>query len=251
MPTTDISVVIAAYNEGQFLREQLNAILPQLTPTDQLVLVNDGSTDKTCDFMWEAVQKRAEKKTLLVFHETPSGACQAFGIGVGKGTEEWVYCASGNDVMCAGALDALRRGIRQDVGIVCGHCHDEPGLGWPEGKLSQEQMVAEWQVDHIHGCATLIRRDLWGEGFRPDLGSFSDTWLFHNTAFRHGLAYVPVRIARVREHERCHADTRDYAARRHVIAKVDDLLMLAENNDIRPLWYGTMLMRVVRGNPPK
>ena len=42
-----ISVCIAAYNGGRFIREQVMSILPQLGEEDEMVVSDDGSTDDT------------------------------------------------------------------------------------------------------------------------------------------------------------------------------------------------------------
>ena len=42
-----ISVCIATYNGGRFIREQVMSILPQLGEEDEMVVSDDGSTDDT------------------------------------------------------------------------------------------------------------------------------------------------------------------------------------------------------------
>lgn len=45
MPT--LSVCMATYNGGRWVRDQLASILPQLSPDDEVVVSDDGSTDDT------------------------------------------------------------------------------------------------------------------------------------------------------------------------------------------------------------
>ncbi|HEY5733866.1 MAG TPA: glycosyltransferase, partial [Gammaproteobacteria bacterium] len=42
-----LSVVIPAYNSSTTIRSTLDSVLPQLEAQDQVVVVNDGSTDTT------------------------------------------------------------------------------------------------------------------------------------------------------------------------------------------------------------
>ncbi len=44
-----ISVCIATYNGERFIQEQLASILPQLSPEDEVIISDDGSTDSTLD----------------------------------------------------------------------------------------------------------------------------------------------------------------------------------------------------------
>lgn len=42
-----ISVCMATYNGERFIKEQIDSILPQLSENDELIISDDGSTDKT------------------------------------------------------------------------------------------------------------------------------------------------------------------------------------------------------------
>ena len=43
-----ISVCMATYNGGQYLKAQIDSILNQLSVNDELVISDDHSTDNTC-----------------------------------------------------------------------------------------------------------------------------------------------------------------------------------------------------------
>jgi glycosyltransferase involved in cell wall biosynthesis len=45
--TSGVSICMATYNGAAFIEEQVTSILEQLAATDELVLVDDGSTDRT------------------------------------------------------------------------------------------------------------------------------------------------------------------------------------------------------------
>lgn len=46
-----ISVCMATYNGGKYLREQIDSILPQLGENDELIISDDGSKDDTCSII--------------------------------------------------------------------------------------------------------------------------------------------------------------------------------------------------------
>ena len=46
-----ISVCMATYNGENFIKEQIDSILPQLSDDDEIVISDDGSTDKTVDII--------------------------------------------------------------------------------------------------------------------------------------------------------------------------------------------------------
>lgn len=46
-----VSVCMATYNGERFIRQQIESILYQLGPLDELIISDDGSTDKTCEII--------------------------------------------------------------------------------------------------------------------------------------------------------------------------------------------------------
>ena len=53
-----ISVCIATYNGADYINEQLNSILLQLGPNDEVVISDDGSTDNTVAIIKSLNDKR-------------------------------------------------------------------------------------------------------------------------------------------------------------------------------------------------
>src|SRR2546430_6548927 len=46
---TGLTVIIPAYNEAEFVGDTIRSLLAQTVPPDQIILVDDGSTDNTGD----------------------------------------------------------------------------------------------------------------------------------------------------------------------------------------------------------
>ena len=63
-----ISVCMATYNGERFLREQIDSILCQLAPDDELIISDDGSTDGTLDI----IQSYNDKRIKLLHHKKKS-----------------------------------------------------------------------------------------------------------------------------------------------------------------------------------
>ena len=58
MAATSISVCLATFNGERFVRRQLETILPQLLPGDELIVSDDGSTDATVEILSSLVDAR-------------------------------------------------------------------------------------------------------------------------------------------------------------------------------------------------
>ena len=58
-----ISVCMATYNGGQYLKAQIDSILNQLSVNDELVISDDHSTDNTCA---KLLQKSEMRKDIVI-----------------------------------------------------------------------------------------------------------------------------------------------------------------------------------------
>lgn len=67
------SVCMATYNGARFIKEQIDSILPQLAPDDELIVSDDGSTDGTLEILAEYAAKDTRVK-LLRHEKSPAYA---------------------------------------------------------------------------------------------------------------------------------------------------------------------------------
>lgn len=69
-----ISVCMATYNGGRFIKEQIDSILPQLSENDELIISDDGSTDRTLEIIASYKDERIKvfhhKKTVNKYYPT-------------------------------------------------------------------------------------------------------------------------------------------------------------------------------------
>lgn len=61
-----LSVAMATYNGGQFIEEQINSIINQSLPPDEIIICDDGSTDNTVDIIHEIIEKYPGKIKLFI-----------------------------------------------------------------------------------------------------------------------------------------------------------------------------------------
>lgn len=50
-----ISVVLCTYNGEKYIEEQLHSILSQKRPVDEIIILDDGSTDHTIDIAEKSI----------------------------------------------------------------------------------------------------------------------------------------------------------------------------------------------------
>lgn len=76
MNTKRISVIVPTYNRLDSLKQQINALLSQNMPTNdyEIIIINDGSTDGTREYLDQVTQFYPE---LIALHQTNGGPARA------------------------------------------------------------------------------------------------------------------------------------------------------------------------------
>ena len=86
-----ISVIIPAYNAGEHIGRAIESVLAQSMPADEIIVIDDGSTDNTRD----EVEKFGNKATYI--HQENAGASVARNTGIAAATGEWVAFLDADD----------------------------------------------------------------------------------------------------------------------------------------------------------
>ncbi len=117
-----ITVFFPAYNdEGSIapLVQRALALLPQLTPDYEVIVVNDGSHDGTAAVLNALAQ--TEPKLRVIHHPSNRGYGGALQTGFGQATKELVFYTDGDGQYDVDELAALLPLLRDDVEVVNGY----------------------------------------------------------------------------------------------------------------------------------
>lgn len=112
-----ISVCMATYNGLPYLDEQLASILAQLDSSDEVIIVDDGSTDGTREFLAQYPDTRIE----LIFHENKSGPAGAFETALRKSHGDYVFLSDQDDIWPATKVGTYMKifAANPEVKILC------------------------------------------------------------------------------------------------------------------------------------
>ena len=100
-----ISVVIPLHNSEAFMDRSIGSVLAQLTPGDEILLVENGSSDGTLEKAQAYSQQHPAIRTL---HLEGSGVSAARNAGIEAARDEWITFLDADDALQPGALDLLR-----------------------------------------------------------------------------------------------------------------------------------------------
>jgi GT2 family glycosyltransferase len=103
---TAISFVVPAYNVAPYIEECLGSIVAASQPGDQIIVVNDGSTDRTNEICRQWAQSHPELITLI--EQQNQGLSAARNAALTQATCPYVLFMDSDDVVYTAPLTQLR-----------------------------------------------------------------------------------------------------------------------------------------------
>lgn len=152
-----VSVALCTFNGEPFLLEQLNSILRQTRPPDELVVCDDGSTDGTA----AAISRFAERvgfKVSFCVNAERLGVTRNFASAFSRCTGDLIIPCDQDDVWESDKLAVLENLFRDDTGLLLAF-HDLAVVA-PDGNVA-----GPTQWERLRFGAYLQARVNDGEGF--------------------------------------------------------------------------------------
>jgi len=186
-----VSVVVPVYNGERFLDAALESIQAQDYRRIEIIVVNDGSTDRTADIA-QAV------KGIRYLYQSNQGPAAARNAGMGLARGEFIAFLDADDLLAPNKVDVQVAYLMSHPEVGCAVARQvvfyEPGIEPPrwlsETEAKDEPHVGPappnrrraMQVVRNGLLAAMVRRDIVARlgGFNPVLNSAEDVeWLLH------------------------------------------------------------------------
>lgn len=100
-----ISIIIPVYNAEAFIEKCLNSVQEQTFSDFEVIIINDGSTDKTVAKVDTYMKKDTRFK--LFTHTKPLGVASARNLGVKEASGEYIYFLDSDDFIHPNTLEQL------------------------------------------------------------------------------------------------------------------------------------------------
>ena len=131
MPTrARISVIIPTYNRVHCVGEAIDSVLAQDPPADEVIVVDDGSTDATP----ERLAGYGDRITVIRQENAGAGAARTAGLGRARG--DWITFLDSDDIWLPGRLALLHHDLgRPEASGIAAHFADHrmTGDGYAKG----------------------------------------------------------------------------------------------------------------------
>jgi glycosyltransferase involved in cell wall biosynthesis len=211
MPPT-LSVVLPNYNHAKFIGRALAALLSQQRVADEIIVIDDGSTDDSVAVI-ERIAATAPTIRLLR-NPVNVGVIPTLQRGLEAARGKYVYFAASDDWVLPGffALALRRLEANPDTGLFCGEAMlidgrtNRPFAVRPavRPRLRAGRIEAAGARDLLRSTdnwiltgSAIFRRDCvtWAGGFDVRLGSFADGFVARKVVLKYGFLFEPEIVA--------------------------------------------------------
>jgi glycosyltransferase involved in cell wall biosynthesis len=260
MTGSGVAVVMACHNYGRWVEEALRSVAAQTTVPDEVVVINDGSTDDSADVLDRLQSELSARIPLRVIHQANVGLVATFNKAVAETTSPYIAFTSADDVLLPGFVGRLVAALDHETRAGFAYCKmelfgDETGvhLTFP---FSAGRLI--FDLNYVPG-ASVVRREAFvaAGGFRDLPGHEDwDLWLGFVAAGWRGVLVDEV-LYRWRRHPsaRNHAPiARKALLRLRILGTRPRLLLryahLAVPWTLRGLWRRARIVLPLPGRPP-
>jgi glycosyltransferase involved in cell wall biosynthesis len=160
---TSVSVVMAVYNGRRFLSQQIDSVLHELLPGDELIVIDDASSDDSFEFL----QSIASPTLRIWKNHSNSGVIASFERGLQLSSHEIIFLCDQDDIWLPGKRSAVVKEFEQDknVSIVISDAQVIDAMGQviissfmtTRGGFSGGTVATLWRNRYL-GCAMAMRR---------------------------------------------------------------------------------------------
>lgn len=139
-----ISFILAVYQIERYIEDCINSILPSLADGDQLIIVNDGSTDRSSEI---AKRITANHPNTLIIDKPNGGLSSARNKGLSAATCDYVLFIDGDDVVISEAIKMARTKLdKYSPDILVTDYYEWLSDGHGEKRLSRQRSHAKNQL---------------------------------------------------------------------------------------------------------
>ena len=224
-----ISIIVPTHNRATLLPQAINSVLSQTSEDWELVIVDDGSTDKT----GEVLARYDDSRIRVLRHPENRGVTAAKNTGLDNVRGEWFTILDDDDEILPEAVEVLLATAEQTgaAAITC-NCADSrtgemTGGGWEDSGWKQPGDWASISGEHWGITKTSLLDGLRFDERLP--GHESTLWV--KVTMRAGRRYYLHRALRIYHTER-RSDRVTIAARSMSLAKRTKVdLTLAEDRE--------------------
>lgn len=207
MHRLSVSVCMATYNGENFIEEQIDSILSQLSDLDELIVVDDFSKDATLKILHSYAAKDSRVK--IYQNIVNLGVVKTFEAALVKSKNDIIFLSDQDDVWISGrvkcSLDIFESDSEVSGVVVNAEVltyYDKSGISfYDDTKKHEFSLLSQLIKNKVIGCCFCFRRSVLDVALPLPTGiSMHDWWLGCSALFCGKIYYFNVNKIYYRRH---------------------------------------------------
>ncbi|MDO5145600.1 MAG: glycosyltransferase [Eubacteriales bacterium] len=202
-----ISVALAYYNGGNYIKEQLDSILKQLGERDEVILSVDGAEDGSLSMLEEWQEKDARLK---VIRGPGRGVVSNFAHALSQCEGDIIFLADQDDIWKKDKVKKVRKTMVQtrvmavlhDASIIDGEGNPTEAPTLFESRNSGPGILKNWWKNSYVGCCMAFRKELLSVVLPiPNMMYMHDYWIGTAAEYVGRVAFLSEPLIDYRRHD--------------------------------------------------
>lgn len=209
-----LSVVIPNYNHGEFIEEQVDAIINQEYKCWELIIIDDKSTDDSVDIIKKIIKKNPNENITLIENDKNTGQNEIFNKGLDVSKGDYICFPSADDRMSEDLFQEAFYMFKKypQAGLFSALCYQMDKQGTFQNLVSSPLISNERvYLNPVNVKKCFSRHGYWIVGqtmiykkkcfhdfnirFDPELKHYSDIFVALAIASKYGACFVPKTLA--------------------------------------------------------
>ncbi len=198
-----ISIALATYNGEKYIFEQLNSILPQLGPEDEIIVSDDGSSDNTLELIAGVCSVK-----IMVFNNPEKGVISNVENAISHTSGDIIFLCDQDDVWLPNKISIIKKRFsesRANLVVSDAYIVDE-NLNVLEDSFyklmnSGGGFIKNFVKNTFPGCCMAFRKELKDIILPfPDNIPMHDSWIGLLAELKGEVLFIPERLVYYRRH---------------------------------------------------
>lgn len=193
---------MASFNGEKYIKEQINSILIQLENMDELIISDDGSTDKTLQIIREFDDKRIK----LYENNNIHGYAHNFENALKQATGDYIFFSDQDDIWLPNKVAMMLPCLKEDNFVISDAYITNERLEI-RGRISSWRKYKKGYIRNLHksiyaGCTCAFTKKIkdYSLPFPATLYIQHDTWLGLLCELKFNVVYIDEALILYRRH---------------------------------------------------
>ncbi|MGC8823784.1 MAG: glycosyltransferase family 2 protein [Bacteroidales bacterium] len=199
-----ISVCLISYNGERFIAQQIRSILEQLGENDELIISDDGSTDKTI----EIIESFKDPRINVLKHEPFRNPTFNMEFALKHAQGEYIFMSDQDDVWLPDKVSKMLRALEKYDYVISDCYVTDENLNIiydtryvKELKIRKNKYLALFFTTPYQGSCVAFRHSVLDKALPfPSYIQSHDRWIGHVAAFFYKITFIPDKLMYYRRH---------------------------------------------------